>query len=146
LQENRVPCRKIEQLTQTIALVLGPPPHATVRGNRSVKRFHSTGEDASFRDSGIKKGRGRMSRIEDGCLCGTVRYECSAEPLMTAVCHCTHCQKTSGSPLSINIGVPADSVAISGASLARFKDTGASGKPAWRSFCRTCGSSLAPEA
>ena len=61
-----------------------------------------------------------MSRIEGGCLCGTVRYECSAEPLMTAVCHCTHCQKTSGSAFSINIGVPADSVAISGAGLARF--------------------------
>ncbi|MFZ1882889.1 MAG: GFA family protein [Rhodoplanes sp.] len=87
-----------------------------------------------------------MSRIKGGCLCGTVRYECNAEPLMTAVCHCTHCQKTSGSAFSINIGVPADSVAISGGSLARFKDVGTSGKPAWRSFCQTCGSSLATEA
>ena len=40
-----------------------------------------------------------MPKISGGRLCGAVRYQCSAEPLGTAICHCTHCQKVSGSAL-----------------------------------------------
>jgi hypothetical protein len=25
-----------------------------------------------------------------GCMCGAIRYECSAEPIVTANCHCRH--------------------------------------------------------
>jgi hypothetical protein len=44
-----------------------------------------------------------MPKISGGCLCGAVRYECNAEPLGTAICHCTHCQKVSGSAFSVNV-------------------------------------------
>jgi hypothetical protein len=40
-----------------------------------------------------------------GCLCGTVRYTLDCEPVMLALCHCTHCQKQSGSAFSANIAV-----------------------------------------
>jgi hypothetical protein len=40
--------------------------------------------------------RKAMPKISGGCLCGAVRYECNAEPLGTAICHCTHCQKVWG--------------------------------------------------
>ncbi|WP_438822955.1 GFA family protein [Nostoc favosum] len=26
-----------------------------------------------------------------GCLCGTIRYECSAEPIVMGNCHCRDC-------------------------------------------------------
>lgn len=42
-----------------------------------------------------------MSKIEGGCLCGAVRYTCAAEPVMTAICQCTHCQRQSGSAFSV---------------------------------------------
>ncbi|MEC8526956.1 MAG: aldehyde-activating protein, partial [Pseudomonadota bacterium] len=35
-----------------------------------------------------------------GCLCGQVRYETKADPLMTGVCHCKNCQKQAGSAFS----------------------------------------------
>ena len=35
-----------------------------------------------------------------GCLCGQVRYETKAEPMMTGVCHCKNCQKQAGSAFS----------------------------------------------
>src|SRR6266498_1756202 len=28
-----------------------------------------------------------------GCVCGAIRYECSAEPVMTFKCHCRDCQR-----------------------------------------------------
>ena len=35
-----------------------------------------------------------------GCLCGQIRYETKAEPMMTGVCHCKNCQKQAGSAFS----------------------------------------------
>jgi hypothetical protein len=38
---------------------------------------------------------------EGGCLCGAVRYRVTAEPNIAAVCHCTRCQRMTGSAFSI---------------------------------------------
>jgi hypothetical protein len=38
-----------------------------------------------------------------GCLCGAVRYVLKSEPQAAAICHCTHCQKQSGSLFSFNL-------------------------------------------
>lgn len=86
-----------------------------------------------------------MAKIEGQCLCGGVRYASDAEPAFTAVCHCKHCQKTSGGAFSINLGMPADKVQLSGPSLASFEDIGESGKPVIRMFCKTCGSPIASD-
>lgn len=82
-----------------------------------------------------------MAKIHGGCLCGAVRYESDAEPAMVAVCHCTTCQKNTGSAFSLNLGMPEKSVTITGDTLSTYEDrTGASGKPFLRSFCSRCGS------
>lgn len=82
-----------------------------------------------------------------GCLCGGVRYEFTADPAMTAVCHCTHCQKTSGSAFSVVLGVASDSVVVTKSdTLATYKDTGTSGKPVLRKFCSACGAPVISDA
>lgn len=79
--------------------------------------------------------------MEGGCLCGAVRYRVEGEGLLTAVCHCTHCQKQAGSAFSIIVGVRAKSLEVEG-ELTTFKDQGASGKALDREFCPKCGSPL----
>ena len=37
-----------------------------------------------------------MSRFTGGCVCGAIRYECDAEPIMTFKCHCRDCQHVTG--------------------------------------------------
>lgn len=76
-----------------------------------------------------------------GCLCGSVRYSLHAKPLITALCHCKHCQRTSGSAFSINVMMRAEDVTVEG-EVARFADVGESGAPVTRCFCPRCGSSL----
>jgi hypothetical protein len=49
-----------------------------------------------------------------GCLCGAIRYECSADPVFAGNCHCRDCQKASGSPFASGMGVPATAVKITG--------------------------------
>lgn len=86
-----------------------------------------------------------MSEIKGGCLCGQVRYSSEGEPRFVGVCHCTDCQKFSGSPFSTVIGVPRSSVQVSG-TLKTFTKNGSSGQPIHRYFCPECGSSVMDEA
>jgi hypothetical protein len=82
-----------------------------------------------------------MSKIEGGCLCGKVRYSSTAGPAFTAVCHCTHCQKQSGTAFSVIVAVPSEELTVTGA-LKTFEDTGESGMPVHRNFCPDCGSPI----
>jgi hypothetical protein len=82
-----------------------------------------------------------MSGLKGGCLCGAVRYELKAEPAMTAVCHCTHCQRQSGSVFSSNVVVMAPDYVQHGTTKV-FEDKGDSGKGVHRHFCGNCGSPI----
>ncbi|MGE8153986.1 GFA family protein [Pseudomonas vancouverensis] len=83
-----------------------------------------------------------MNNINGSCLCGNVQYSTLAEPLMTAVCHCSDCQKQSGSAFSVNVLVPAEGFEVSGPGLSSYASNGGSGLPVQRFFCSTCGSAL----
>lgn len=80
-----------------------------------------------------------------GCLCGAVRYEITAEPVMQAICHCKNCQRQAGSVLSVIVGLPRDGITISGETTT-YEDNGESGLKVWRKFCPTCGSPLFTDA
>lgn len=82
--------------------------------------------------------------LAGGCLCGSVRYSCNASPLRTAICHCTHCQKQSGTAFSIVVAVPAQSVRVDGKTV-DYQDVGDSGGAVIRRFCGNCGSPLISE-
>ncbi|WP_159812136.1 GFA family protein [Pseudomonas sp. 18058] len=86
-----------------------------------------------------------MSTLNGSCLCGNVQYSTLAAPLVTAVCHCTDCQKQSGSAFSINVVVPAEGFEVEGLSLSSFASDGGSGMPVRRFFCGACGSALYSE-
>jgi len=86
-----------------------------------------------------------MPQIAGGCLCGRVRYSATADPAFVGVCHCSDCQKFTGSAFAVVVGVPKSALAIQG-KLATFSKTGDSGKSIERKFCPECGSSVADEA
>jgi hypothetical protein len=76
-----------------------------------------------------------------GCLCGRVRYECSADPILMGNCHCRDCQKASGGAYEPDIGRPAAALKITGP--VKYYDTKAdSGNMLSRGFCPECGASL----
>ena len=82
-----------------------------------------------------------MAKLEGGCLCGAVRYSGDAEPMTTVLCHCTNCQKQSGSPYSLNVVLPRGSLQISG-EVTAFEDRGDTGMTVYRNFCPKCGSAI----
>jgi hypothetical protein len=85
-----------------------------------------------------------MAKLDGSCLCGKVTYSCAAEPAATAVCHCTDCQKQTGTSFSIIVAVPREAMQIEGDSLASFTTVGTdTGAEVSRQFCRECGSPIA---
>lgn len=78
--------------------------------------------------------------LQGGCLCGAVRYEVSAPIISAGYCHCTHCQKRTGTGSSANCRVPQHGFQLlSGADQLRSYRP-PTGVP--KLFCSICGSAL----
>jgi hypothetical protein len=79
--------------------------------------------------------------LSGGCLCGGVRFEIT-EPLVSAsYCHCTRCQRRSGTAASVQARVEPGSLRVtSGDELIRAYDPGDGGF--LKLFCSQCGSAL----
>ncbi len=86
-----------------------------------------------------------MTNIVGGCLCGGVRYASDAEPVLTALCHCTNCQKQTSSAFSVVVAIPKGTLRLEGRELAAFNDQGDTGQPVTRRFCPDCGSPIVSE-
>jgi hypothetical protein len=81
--------------------------------------------------------------ISGRCLCGSVSYRAEAEPVVQAVCHCTDCQRQSGTAFSVVVGVPRAALTIQGSTLASFITTGEQhATETQRQFCSACGSPI----
>lgn len=50
--------------------------------------------------------------MEGGCRCDKVRFRITAAAVMAMACHCTGCQKMTGSAFSTTLMVPADGFAV----------------------------------
>jgi hypothetical protein len=83
--------------------------------------------------------------LSGGCLCGKVRYSANADPIFVGVCHCTNCQKGSGSAFNAVIAMPKPAVSLTG-TVSTYEGRGDTGNATYKSFCPECGSPVAEEA
>lgn len=81
-----------------------------------------------------------MSQIAQ-CSCGALRAEVAGEPDAVVACHCTECQRRTGSVLGVGAYYPKDRVKITGESREFVRGT-ASGGEFRQNFCTTCGTTL----
>ena len=75
--------------------------------------------------------------LKGQCLCGAVKYECDAEPESMQCCHCDTCRRVTGSAFNIGVGVPKDSLNVTGNAKAYTHTNGVT-----REFCPECGTPL----
>lgn len=76
--------------------------------------------------------------IEGGCLCGAVRYRCTAEPMIAGHCHCNDCRRTSGTGHGSHMAVPEVAFSIDG-EVKTYERPADSGNMVHRKFCPNCG-------
>lgn len=78
--------------------------------------------------------------IRGGCLCGAVRYSFPGAAVTSAGhCHCTDCQKATGSGKATIVFVEADALEMAG-NVKFYTVTGTDGSQVSRGFCPECGS------
>jgi hypothetical protein len=79
--------------------------------------------------------------IQGGCLCGAVRFELTARPTIAGYCHCTRCQRRTGTAASAQVRIDGTTFRM----LAGEEHVGG-----WlpgdggleKCFCRECGAHL----
>jgi len=79
-----------------------------------------------------------MSQKNGRCQCGQVSYTLDGAPLMTYACHCSDCQKRTGSAFSEGMLVLESDLMLAG-NLSTWTRTGSSGAAKTRHSCADCG-------
>ena len=77
-----------------------------------------------------------------GCVCGAVRYECTAEPSMMFKCHCRDCQQVTGGGHLPGLLVPVSAFRLIKGELKYHFTPSLAGGRHKRGFCPECGSRI----
>ena len=81
--------------------------------------------------------------FEGGCLCGSVRFSVNQAPIRTLVCHCTFCQRMTGSAFYANSVFPVQAVDFNAGEVRKYEHTSdESGKKVYVEFCPVCGTTI----
>ena len=77
--------------------------------------------------------------LDGGCTCGALRYRLKAEPIVVHCCHCTWCQRETGSAFAVNAFIEASQVEVlHGAPVQKtLPSVSGKGQVLWR--CPECG-------
>jgi hypothetical protein len=85
---------------------------------------------------------GAARSYEGGCTCRHVRYRMTGDPLFVHCCHCSWCQRETGTAFALNAMIEADRVQLLAGEL-RIVDTPSnSGKGQRIARCPTCSVAL----
>jgi hypothetical protein len=72
------------------------------------------------------------------CFCRAARYRVAEEPLVVYACHCTDCQKRSGSAFGLSMWVRVSAIAVTGGEVRADAPLGADGRPRPGKVCPLC--------
>lgn len=74
-----------------------------------------------------------------GCQCGTIRYEITGAPIRTIACHCTDCQKQSGSAFGMTLVVNEADFQLTKGEPKIWTSQSDAGRAKLGAFCPDCG-------
>jgi hypothetical protein len=77
--------------------------------------------------------------LTGGCPCGGIRYRIDALPLLLYACHCTNCQRQSGSAFAVNMPVATQAFHIVQGTPKAWRHLSPSGVDVVSWFCGDCG-------
>lgn len=81
-------------------------------------------------------------RIDGQCHCGHVKYQAEVDPDEVVICHCTDCQRLTGSAYRVTVRTPTSSLRLTANPPKVYTKYGDNGRPRLQSFCPECGSPL----
>ena len=80
---------------------------------------------------------------EGGCVCGAVRYVAHGDPKRVTVCHCTWCQRRTGSAFGVEVVFKIERVTLVGDAPRKYRHlSDESGRWLDQQFCSRCGTNI----
>jgi hypothetical protein len=79
---------------------------------------------------------------QGGCQCGAVRYEITGSPVAVYACHCTECQRQSGSAFAMGAVIPQEHFRITRGDPKMYARQTSPTKTMECWFCADCGTRL----
>jgi hypothetical protein len=76
------------------------------------------------------------------CLCGEVEYRLNGDPVTYYACHCTNCQKRSGTAFALSMWVKRGALEVTKGDAALRITTAVDGTPRHMRECAKCGTRL----
>jgi len=83
-----------------------------------------------------------MMKVTGQCHCGAIAYEAEIDPARVSVCHCTDCQRLSGSAYRVSAGAPRATFRLLRGTPKIYVKTADSGNKRAHGFCAECGSPI----
>ena len=80
--------------------------------------------------------------LTGACQCRNVRYQIAVEPLGVWACHCTECQRQSGSAFALSMVVAREAIAVTAGQQKTWARRADSGRMMDCVFCGDCGTRL----
>ncbi len=80
--------------------------------------------------------------LTGSCQCRAVRYQCTAAPASIYACHCTECQRQSGSAFGTSMLVPRDAFSFTHGAPRTWVRTAESGRKVDCLYCPDCGTRI----
>ncbi len=77
-----------------------------------------------------------------GCQCGAIRYEVTGAPKQIVACHCTDCQRQSGSAFGMTMVVDQADFRLLQGDLKTFRSESDAGRAKLGAFCPDCGTRI----
>lgn len=78
-----------------------------------------------------------------GCICGAVRFRAAVPPLRVTICHCTWCQRRTGTAFGTEVVFNETQVTITGETIRTYRHiSDDSGRWLDVAFCGQCGCNM----
>lgn len=81
-------------------------------------------------------------QIDGQCHCGHVRYEAEIDPEQVSICHCTDCQRLTGSAFRVTVVTPANTLRLTNKQPKLYVKYGDNAELRKQFFCPECGSPI----
>ena len=81
-------------------------------------------------------------QVHGSCHCGYIQYSAVVDPERTTICHCTDCQKLTGTAYRVSVPAEEGSLHLVAGQPSVYVKLGDSGSRRAQAFCPKCGSPL----
>ena len=81
-------------------------------------------------------------KVTGQCHCGKITYEAEVDPARVSACHCTDCQRLSGSAFRVAVPAPKETFRLLTGTPRIYVKTAESGNKRAQAFCPDCGAPI----